>query len=108
MSDYQDSTHSTLNRTQIVIVFISSTFVAIINQTILTTALPHIMRDLEIDANAVQWLQSVFMLVNAIIIPITAFLIDRFTTRKLFFTAMGLFGLGTLISSLAPNFAVLL
>lgn len=110
MVDQQKPTHSpeTLNRTPIVIVLISAAFVAILNQTLLTTAFPHIMRDLNIEANTVQWLQSVFMLVNGIMIPITAFLIDRFSTRALFFTAMGLFGLGTFISSIAPNFTVLL
>lgn len=96
------------NRTPIVIVLVSAAFVAVLNQTLLTTALPHIMRDLNIDANAVQWLQSVFMLVNGIMIPITAFLIDKFSTRQLFFTAMGLFGLGTLVSALAPSFSILL
>ena len=110
MVDQQKPTNSpeTLNRTPIVIVLISAAFVAILNQTLLTTAFPHIMRDLNIEANTVQWLQSVFMLVNGIMIPITAFLIDRFSTRALFFTAMGLFGLGTFISSIAPNFTVLL
>lgn len=48
------------------------------------------------------------MLVNGIMIPITAFLINRFTTRQLFFTAIGLFGIGTLISAIAPSFVVLL
>lgn len=110
MADYQSTAESQkeFNRTPLVIVLITSAFVAILNQTLLTTAFPHIMSDLNIDAAAVQWLQSVFMLVNGIMIPITAFLIDRFTTRQLFFTAMGLFGLGTLISSLAPSFAILL
>src|SRR5699024_4410553 len=108
--DQQNPPHSseTINRTPIVIVLISAAFVAILNQTLLTTAFPHIMKDLDIDANSVQWLQSVFMLVNGIMIPITAFLIDRFTTRQLFFTAMGLFGIGTFISSIALNFTILL
>lgn len=108
--DQQNPPHSseTINRTPIVIVLISAAFVAILNQTLLTTAFPHIMKDLNIDANSVQWLQSIFMLVNGIMIPITAFLIDRFTTRQLFFTAMGLFGIGTFISSIAPTFTILL
>src|SRR5699024_6602808 len=37
-----------------------------------------------------------------------AFLIDRFTTRGLFLTAIGLFGAGTLIAALAPVYPVLL
>ncbi|MFC0300595.1 DHA2 family efflux MFS transporter permease subunit [Virgibacillus soli] len=89
-------------------VLLAGAFVAILNQTLLATALPHIMRDLHIDANTVQWLQSIFMLVNGIMIPITAFLIERFTTRGLFLSAMGLFGLGTVICAISPSFTFLL
>lgn len=96
------------NKWPIMIVLISGAFVAILNQTLLATALPHIMADLHLDANVAQWLQSIFMLVNGIMIPITAFLILRFTTRKLFITAMSIFAVGTIICSVAPNFAILM
>src|SRR5699024_11735023 len=76
-------------------VLISGAYITILNQTLLGTALPPIMEDLNITESTVQWLQSVFMLVNGIMIPITAFLIEKFTTRGLFLTAMGLFALGT-------------
>jgi EmrB/QacA subfamily drug resistance transporter len=109
MAKEKDSVRAAeVNRMPIMIVLISGAFVAILNQTLLATALPHIMRDLQIDASVAQWLQSVFMLVNGIMIPITAFLIQRFTTRGLFLTAMGLFAVGTLICSIAPNFTVLM
>ncbi|HLQ96535.1 MAG TPA: MDR family MFS transporter [Pseudogracilibacillus sp.] len=89
-------------------VLLSGAFITILNQTLLGTALPPIMKDLNITESTVQWLQSVFMLVNGIMIPITAFLIDRFTTRGLFLTAMGLFALGTFIAAIAPTFTVIL
>src|SRR5690625_4096885 len=89
-------------------VLLSGAFVTILNQTLLGTALPPIMEDLNLSENTAQWLQSVFMLVNGIMIPVTAFLIDRFTTRKLFLTAMGLFTLGTLTAAIAPNFSILM
>lgn len=96
------------SRIPLMIVLVSGAFAAILNQTLLATALPHIMKDLNLNANMAQWLQSVFMLVNGIMIPITAFLIERFTTRGLFLTALGLFGLGTLICALSPNFMILI
>jgi len=89
-------------------VLLSGAFITILNQTLLGTALPPIMKDLNVTESTVQWLQSVFMLVNGIMIPITAFLIDRFTTRGLFLTAMGLFALGTFIAAIAPTFTVIL
>lgn len=96
------------NRTILMAVLLSGAFAAILNQTLLATAIPHIMTDLKLDADVAQWLQSIFMLVNGIMIPITAFLINKFSTRALFFTAMSLFGLGTLICGISPSFSVLL
>ncbi|MFC4736800.1 MDR family MFS transporter [Bacillus daqingensis] len=92
----------------LVAVLLTGTFVAILNQTLLVTAIPPIMRDLGIDANTAQWLNTIFMLVNGIMIPITAFLIGKYTTRALFMTAMSLFALGTLIAGLSPNFEMLI
>src|SRR5699024_7150105 len=97
-----------INRVPLMIVLISGAFVAILNQTLLGTALSPIMEDLNLSENTVQWLQSIFMLVNGIMIPITAFLIERFTTRGLFLTAMGSFALGTLLCAIAPNFSFLM
>lgn len=90
------------------IVLLSGAFITILNQTLLGTALPPIMKDLNLTESTAQWLQSIFMLVNGIMIPVTAFLIDKFTTRKLFLTAMGLFATGTLIAAIAPSFAFLM
>ncbi|MFD1335014.1 DHA2 family efflux MFS transporter permease subunit [Oceanobacillus iheyensis] len=97
-----------MSRVPILVVLLSGAFVAILNQTLLGTALPHIMSDLELEANTAQWLQSAFMLVNGIMIPITAFLIGTFTTRSLFLAAMSSFAIGTLICGIAPNFELLL
>lgn len=90
------------------IVLLSGAFITILNQTLLGTALPPIMKDLNLSESTAQWLQSVFMLVNGIMIPVTAFLIDKFTTRKLFLTAMGLFATGTFIAAVAPSFSFLM
>jgi len=71
-------------------------------------AIPHLITDLGITALAAQWLTTAFMLTMAVIIPITGFLLRRFTTRTMFVAAMGLFSTGTLIAFLAPGFPVLL
>ncbi|WP_281975361.1 DHA2 family efflux MFS transporter permease subunit [Halobacillus litoralis] len=97
-----------INRVAIVSVLLVSAFVAVLNQTLLNTALPNIMETLNVSASTSQWLMTGFMLVNGVMIPITAFLIGKFTTRSLFFTAMSLFTLGTVVAAIAPNFPVLL
>jgi DHA2 family lincomycin resistance protein-like MFS transporter len=85
-----------------------SAFVVILNETIMGVALPALNRDLGIPVSTGQWLTSAFMLVMAVIIPVTGFLLQRFHLRQVFIAAMSLFSLGTLICFLAPNFTVLL
>lgn len=104
----KDPQGQSINRLPLMIVLISGAFVTFLNQTLLGTAIPNIMFDLKLTENTVQWLQSVFMLVNGIMIPVSAFLIGRFTTRRLFITSMGLFSLGTFIAAISPNFEILL
>jgi EmrB/QacA subfamily drug resistance transporter len=83
-------------------------FVAFLNQTLINIALPQIMEHLNITATTANWLTTIFMLVSGIVIPITAFLMERFTTRQLYITSMALFAAGTLICGISPNFSVLL
>ena len=100
--------HSPVNRNVVMGVLLSGAFVIILNQTLLNTALPAFMLDFGITASEAQWVTTIFMLVNGIMIPITAFLIQKFTTRTLFLTAMVLFIVGTLICAFAPVYPVLL
>ncbi|NMD69840.1 DHA2 family efflux MFS transporter permease subunit [Bacillus sp. DNRA2] len=83
-------------------------FIAFLNNTLLNIALPSIMADLKIEASTVQWLTTGFMLVNGVLIPTTAFLIQKYSVRHLFLAAMGLFTIGTLVAGIAHVFPVLL
>ncbi len=89
-------------------ILFTGAFVAIFNQTLLNVALPSIMVDFEVDASTVQWLVTGFMLINGILIPASAFFIQRYTNRSIFITAMSLFAAGTLLAAVAPVFGVLL
>ena len=92
----------------IIMTLLVATFVVILNETIMNVALPRLMADLGVDVSTVQWLVTIYLLVMAVVIPTTGFLIQRFSTRRLFLAAMGVFTLGTLVAAGAPNFAVLL
>ncbi len=93
---------------RVVWLLLAAAFVAILNETTMGVAIPHLIDDLGITAVAAQWLTTAFMLTMAVVIPITGFLLRRFTTRQVFIAAMSLFSLGTLIALLAPGFGVLL
>lgn len=99
---------SKTKRNLIVSVMLISAFVAILNQTLLNTALPHIMRELNINENTSQWLITGFMLVNGVMIPLTAYLMDKVKTRPLYLGAMGSFLIGSIVAAIAPNFGVLM
>lgn len=89
-------------------IFLLGAFIAFLNETSLTTALPTIIRELHLTDSSGQWLTTAFMLTSGIMVPMTAFLIKRFSTRNLFFIAMGLFTIGTILGSVSPNFDTLL
>ncbi|WP_091231555.1 MDR family MFS transporter [Microbacterium sp. 3J1] len=83
-------------------------FVAILNETTMGIAIPHLNEDLGIPPELGQWLTSAFMLTMAVVIPTTGFILQRFTTRQVFIAAMISFSLGTLVALVAPGFEVLL
>jgi DHA2 family lincomycin resistance protein-like MFS transporter len=93
---------------RVIWLLLAATFVVFLNETIMGVAIPHLVVDLAITLSAAQWLTTAFMLTMAVVIPITGFLLQRFTTRQMFLTAMSLFSAGTLLAALAPGFEVLL
>jgi len=101
-----DTKLSSANRLVITLLLVSG-FVVILNETVMGVAVPHLMADLQISAGTAQWLTTAFLLTMAIVIPITGYLLQRFSTRSVFMLAMSSFSLGTLICALAPGFEVL-
>lgn len=95
-------------RNLIVAILLAAAFVSILNQTLLLIAMPPIMQDFNIDPNLAQWLTTIYLLTNGILIPITAYLIGRFSNRFLLIVALSLFFVGTLIGAFAPTFNILL
>lgn len=85
-----------------------SATVMILNETVLGVALPIISADFQVEPTIVQWLTTGFILLMAIVIPMTGFLIQRFSTRSIFVAAVVLFSIGTVIAAIAPLFGVLL
>jgi EmrB/QacA subfamily drug resistance transporter len=98
----------TIKRGPLLFVMILGAFIAVLNQTIMSVALPELMTQFSIAASTAQWLTTGYMLVNGVLIPITAYLMQRFTTRELFGASMILFLIGTITCGVAPNFDVLL
>ena len=92
----------------IMLSLIIGAFFAILNETLLNIALTTLMEEFEISVTTVQWMATGFMLVMGIVIPISALLLQWFTSRQMFFGTMLVFTIGTTICAIAPTFSILL
>ncbi len=97
-----------ISRNKILVAMMFGMFIAILNQTLLNVALPVINNEFSISASTGQWLMTGFMLVNGILIPISAFLISKYSYRRLFLIAMTLFTVGSIICALSFNFPMMM
>ncbi|MGX6516449.1 MAG: DHA2 family efflux MFS transporter permease subunit [Corynebacterium amycolatum] len=89
-------------------VLLAAAFMAILNETVMSVAIPVIKADLNISAATAGWLTTAFLLTMAVVIPVTGFLIASVRFRTLFAISQGLFVVGTLIGAFAPGFAIVL
>lgn len=92
----------------LLIVMIAGCFFSTLNQTLLNVALSDLMVIFNVAPTTIQWLATGFMLVNGVLVPITAFLMKRFSTRQLFMSSMLFLLGGSVIAACATNFSVLL
>ncbi|CAG9611469.1 Putative multidrug resistance protein MdtD [Bacillus rhizoplanae] len=89
-------------------VLISGMFVSILNQTLINVALPSLMNEFNVSTSTAQWLTTGFMLVNGVLVPVSAFLVSRFTYRNLFLAAMIFFTVGSIICAVSGNFTMMM
>ncbi|MCO6334628.1 DHA2 family efflux MFS transporter permease subunit [Staphylococcus epidermidis] len=97
-----------ITRGKILAAMLFGMFIAILNQTLLNVALPKINTEFNISASTGQWLMTGFMLVNGILIPISAFLFNKYSYRKLFIIGLALFTLGSLVCAISFNFTIMM
>ncbi|MBO1198665.1 multidrug efflux MFS transporter [Staphylococcus simiae] len=97
-----------ISRGKILTALLFGMFIAILNQTLLNVALPKINTEFNISASTGQWLMTGFMLVNGILIPITAYLFNKYSYRKLFIIALVLFTIGSLICAISMIFPIMM
>ena len=96
------------NQMSMIAVLLTGAFVAVLNATLLTPALPTIMADMGVTSTTVQWLTSGYALTEAVVIPLAAYLMGRFSTRRLFIGGMSIFAAGSVVAAIAPAFPLLL
>ncbi|MGE7603360.1 DHA2 family efflux MFS transporter permease subunit [Peribacillus sp. NPDC097675] len=97
-----------INTKVLLTVLILGCFLSTLNQTLLNVALSNLMDVFSVSATTVQWISTGFMLVNGVLIPITAYLMKRFSTRQLFLSSMLFLLIGSILCAVSPNFSILL
>ena len=108
MNEAVDINGKSFNKIAMVITLLAGTFCTVLNGTILATAFPTLMRAFNISASTVQWLTTGFMMVNGVMIPISAWISTRINSKLLYISAMSTFLVGTIICYFANSFGVLL
>ena len=91
-----------ISRALIIMVF--GTFFGLLCSTLMNIALPTFMKVFNISEGRVQWVMNGYMLVNALMIPVSSYLIKRFSFRRLFIIFAGVFLLATVLGALATSF----
>jgi DHA2 family lincomycin resistance protein-like MFS transporter len=92
----------------ILFILILGNFLCLISETVMNVALPKIISEFHVPTSSAQWLTTGYMLIIGVSVPVSAFLIQRFTLRQLFMTAMSLYVVGSLMAFMTPLFSILL
>ena len=93
---------------RLIALLVAAAFTVILNETIMSVAIPQLMETFAVTAATAQWLSTGFMLTMAVVIPFTGWLLNRMPLRNVFILAMGTFTLGTAVAGFAPTFGTLL
>lgn len=88
------------------IIMVLGTFFGLLCSTLMNIALPTFMKVFNVSEAQVQWVINGYMLVNALMIPVSSYLIKRFSFRWLFLTFCGVFLIGTIVGAVAPTFTL--
>lgn len=83
-------------------------FCGVVVETAMNITFPTLMKQFAVSTNTVQWMTTVYLLVVAIIVPLSATLKQNFKTKNLFIFANLMFILGVATDAVAPTFSLLL
>lgn len=103
-----DNNNHAYNRVGLMVTLMFGTFCTALTTNMLVTAYPTLMNRFAISSATVQWLTTGFLLVMGIMIPISAWLINNYSLRTIYLTALSFFLVGLVISYTASSFGLIL
>ena len=93
---------------KVLFVFLLASSIFATSQSIVTTALVHIMNDFNVSSITVQWAYSIFLLTLGVIIPLNAFISRRFKARSIYLFTVVCFIVGSLLCCFSWNMLTLI
>ncbi|MET3291996.1 UNVERIFIED_CONTAM: EmrB/QacA subfamily drug resistance transporter [Brevibacillus sp. OAP136] len=89
-------------RRKVLIALLVSTFLTAIESTVVSTAMPKIVRDLG-ESQYLSWIFSIYLLTMAVTTPIYGKLADLFGRKRVFMVGTGIFLVGSLLCGLSGS-----
>ncbi|BEP49678.1 MULTISPECIES: DHA2 family efflux MFS transporter permease subunit [Variovorax] len=86
----------------------AATFMNVLDSSIANVSLPAISGDLGVSTTQGTWVITSFAVANAIAVPLTGFMTQRFGQVRLFMASVILFMVSSLLCGLAPNMTTLI
>ena len=99
--------HAPHNPWLIAIVTTLATFMEVLDTTIVNVALPHISGNLGADVNDSTWVLTSYLISNAIVLPLTAWLSSIMGRRNFYMLCVALFTASSFLCGLAPTLGML-
>ena len=84
-----------------------ATFMEVLDTSIANVALTHIAGNLSISQDEAAWVLTSYLVANAMVLPVSAWLATKFGRKRFYLTCVVLFGISSLMCGLAPNLPVL-
>ena len=92
----------------LLVLFIIAASLVTIAQSIITTGVVYLMSDFSVSSTQAQWSYSAFLLVVGVMIPLSAFISRRFSSKTIFFFSLIIFLLGSVICYFSTSLTILI
>jgi DHA2 family multidrug resistance protein len=84
-----------------------ATFMEVMDTSIANVSLPHIAGGLSAGVDESTWVLTSYLVSNAVVLPISAWMSDRFGRKRFYMTCVAAFTLSSFLCGLAPNLGML-
>jgi len=108
MADRQSGWHPGHNPWAVAFTVTIATFMEVMDTSIANVALPHIAGGLSAGQDEATWVLTSYLVSNAIVLPISAWLSDRMGRKRFYMTCVALFTASSFLCGLAPSLSILI